>query len=87
MRELTAEQRELLIKHGYDPNAAAAGIAVNVRRGQKPDTWRGAYNVLLRHRVCELDGILIDGHEGSDLDPGDPTCIHCGKGAPEDDDA
>lgn len=86
MRELTQEQRDALVRRGYDPDAKPSGIAVNTARGQKPDIWRGAYNVLLRHRVCVLDGIEIDGHRGSDLDPGDPTCIHCGW-SPEDEDA
>jgi len=32
---------------------------------------------MLRNWVCELDGIEIDGHEGSDLDPVSTACIHC----------
>jgi hypothetical protein len=32
---------------------------------------------MLRSHVCELDGILIDGHEGSDLDYTSTSCIHC----------
>jgi hypothetical protein len=31
----------------------------------------------MRNRVCELDGIEVDGHEGSDLDPNSTSCIHC----------
>lgn len=69
---LTEEQREALTRHGYDPDALPSGVS-----GGKPGTWRGAHDVLLRPRVCKLDGIVIDAHEVSDLDPMG-GCIHCG---------
>ena len=71
--ELTDEQRAALIRHGYDPDARPSGVS-----GRNTGSWRGWNDVLLRNRVCYLDGIPIDPHEASDLDPGG-GCIHCGK--------
>ena len=71
MDRLNDRQRKALVRHGYDPDAAPSGVS-----GGTPRTWRGYHNVLLRQHVCDLDGIEIDGHEGSDLDPGG-GCIHC----------
>ncbi|MCW2938476.1 MAG: hypothetical protein JWN00_1461 [Actinomycetia bacterium] len=68
---MKAEQRAALTRHGYDPDLPPCGI------GGPPGTIEGARGVLLRNRVCALDGIEIDGHEGSDLDPGSTSCIHC----------
>jgi hypothetical protein len=68
---MNAEQRAALARHGYDPDLPARGVS------GPPGTIRGANGVLLRNHVCELDGIEIDGHEGSDLDPGSTSCIHC----------
>lgn len=70
------EQRAALAAHGYDPDAAASGVS----SAGDTMTWHGFGGVLLRYHVCELDGILIDGHEGSDLDPGSPGCLHCPHG-------
>lgn len=68
---VTPEQREALVRHGYDPDLPPRGVS------GPPGTIEGAHGVLLRNRVCELDGVEIDGHEGSDLDPGSTSCIHC----------
>lgn len=65
-------QRDALTRHGYDPAALPAGVS-----GGRPRTWPGMGGILLRPHVCELDGITIDGHRGSDLDPTDPACLHC----------
>lgn len=70
---LNQKQREALSRHGYDPDALPSGIS-----GGAPRTWRGYNDVLLRQHVCDLDGIEIDGHEGSDLDLGG-GCMHCRK--------
>jgi hypothetical protein len=71
VRLLTAQQREALTRHDYDPDLPPRGIA------GPPGSFTGAYDIQFRNRVCELDGIEIDGHEGSDLDPGSTSCIHC----------
>ena len=71
-RVLTTEQREALTRHGYDPDLPARGVT-----GQPEQVTVGAYGIRLRNRVCTLDGIEIDGHEGSDLDPNSTCCIHC----------
>jgi hypothetical protein len=63
--------REALVRHGYDPDARPSGAI-----GDPPATWRGWNDVLLRQHVCELDGIEIDGHVDSDLDPGG-GCMYC----------
>lgn len=67
-----------LARHGYNPDAVPCGLSA--RPGREGETWMsaGQHQVLLRYRVCVLDGVLIDGHEASDLDPGG-GCIHCGK--------
>lgn len=75
-----AIRRELLIGHGYDPDASPSGVP------GPPRTWQGtrvvstdpyvAEPVTLRPHVCQLDGVLIDGHEASDLDPGG-GCMLC----------
>lgn len=73
--ETDAIIRATLIRNGYDPEAKPSGR--NSRTGSTA-TWRGVNNVLLRFHVCYLDGIEIDGHEFSDLDPGSENCLHCG---------
>ena len=72
-RELTNEQIAALKRHGYEPRAAPIGMSRDTRLMYIP-----AERIILRYRVCELDGIEIDGHEASDLDT-DATCIHCNK--------
>lgn len=72
MDELTEEQRSALIRHGYNPDLPRRGVAGPP--GEVITTFDG---LQLRNRVCYLDAVEIDGHEGSDLDPGSTTCIHC----------
>lgn len=66
------EARLALIRHGYDADLPPRGVTGPP--SQVIETWGG---LRLRNRVCELDGVEIDGHEGSDLDPGSTACIHC----------
>lgn len=76
--ELTAsyssEQREALARHGYDPDVPPRGMT-----GPPGEAVIGSNGGRLRNRVCELDGVEIDGHRPSDLGGGDAMCIHCGK--------
>lgn len=80
---LTAEQWLLLVKHGHDPLLPPNGM-----RSTEPHVvlhglligyvdGRPVYEPL-RRGVCELEGVEIDGHEPSDLDPFG-GCMHCGK--------
>lgn len=69
------EQRAALVAHGYNPDAAPSGVS----HAGDTMTWPGVGGVLLRYHVCELDGMVIDGHEGSDLDP-EYGCLHCAHG-------
>ncbi len=72
--EFTPEQLAALERHGYASWAAPRGVTGDTKVFFfPPGDW-----VFLRNRVCVLDGIEIDGHEGSDLDPGGNSCIHCG---------
>jgi hypothetical protein len=68
---LSDEQKGALRRHGYNPDYPPRG---NV--GRPDSNYQGADGVWLRPRVCYLDGIEIDGHEASDLDPLG-SCIHC----------
>lgn len=76
-------QREALIRHGYDPDLLPRGVTGPPEQVIKvrvlPDVDGQPQWNYLRNRVCYLDGIEIDGHEGSDLDPAGNTCIHCGE--------
>ena len=68
------EQLGALKRHGYNPLAVPCGT-----RYDKPeDVYVNSGGIMLRGRVCRLDGINIDGHEASDLWPAD-GCIHCGR--------
>lgn len=76
-----SEVRAALLRHGYPSDALACGVTC--APGNEGDSWMSGHakpeeKVCLRYRVCVLDGILIDGHEASDLDPGG-GCIHCRK--------
>jgi len=77
--ELTPAQRAALARYGYDPDLTPNGCTGPPRTVIHGST-RGPDGtfvpILLRYRVCKLDGVLIDGHEPSDLDPGGP-CLHC----------
>lgn len=68
---LTNSQRNALTRHGYDPDVPPRGVS------GPPGMFTGAYGTPLRNHVCTLDGVEIDGHCGSDLDPGSTSCIHC----------
>ncbi|MGI5223037.1 hypothetical protein [Nocardia sp. CA-290969] len=70
------EQRAALRRHGYRDDIPPCGV------GGGPDRTYGGIGNPLRARVCQLDGVEIDGHESSDLDI-DPTCIHCGANDPD----
>lgn len=74
-------REDALTRHGYPllPPRGMTGPPEQITY-----TIGGHY---LRNRVCYLDGIEIDGHEPSDLDP-NGGCIHCGDAEPprEDDD-
>jgi hypothetical protein len=69
-----------LIRHGYNPDLPPRGLSgapdevIKVRK--LPDVDGQPQWTELRNRVCTLDGVEIDGHEGSDLDPGG-ECLHC----------
>ena len=69
------EQRAALQRHGYDPDALPCG-AIYTPLWPLADSYLPG--TMLRSHVCELDGILIDGHEGSDLDYASTRCIQCG---------
>lgn len=73
---LSDAQREALRAHGYDPNLPPRGVS------GPPKVIQFHTGPAMRNHVCELDGIEIDGHEGSDLDPGSTACIHCDHEGP-----
>ncbi len=83
---MTPEQESLnaLIRHGYNPESLPSGASA--RKGREPtETWPGFGGEILRYHVCYLDGIEIDGHEFSDLDPGSNCCLHCDYDLDDDD--
>lgn len=67
---ITAEDAAWLESNGYCPWAARRGV------GGGTSIWLSKYGpsgpIYTRDRVC-----YVDGHEGSDIDPG-AICIHCG---------
>lgn len=68
----TGEQSAALERHGYASAACPRGVG-----GGTDVIWFRGHRIILRNRVCYLDGIEIDGHESSDLDPGCGCCLHC----------
>lgn len=71
------EEKAALRRHGYAPDVPCRGVGGDTSIFLANDArFDGGY--YLRNRICELDGILIDGHEASDLDPGG-GCLHCDK--------
>lgn len=82
---LSDEKRAALRRHGYPDDLQPRGVTgkpgdrIPGRGRLTPDNSGPFVSMWLRNRVCYLDGIRIDGHEGSDLDPGEPRCIHCGE--------
>jgi hypothetical protein len=78
--DLSPEAWAALERHGYDPRLPPRGIAGppgEIRGGVFGDVDGRPVYMPLRNRVCELDGVRVDGHEGSDLDPGSTSCLHC----------
>jgi hypothetical protein len=77
----TREQWLALVRHGIDPTHPLhvdGGLTVV---GTVPPAQGNGFRVVdvpRRKRVCELDGVEIDGHEVSDLDP-HGGCLYCGK--------
>lgn len=67
---ITKQDQAWLESHGYCPWAARRGVSGGTQ------IWLSKYGVhgpiYVRDRVC-----YVDGHEGSDLDPG-VICLHCG---------
>jgi hypothetical protein len=76
------QRRALLAKHGYDPDLRPRGVSGGPERVFAG--MLGGRQHWLRNWVCQLDGVLIDGHEGNDLDPGETICIQCGHDWGED---
>jgi hypothetical protein len=79
--DYTREQWLVLVRHGIDPTRplyVEGGLTVV---GTVPPAQGKGFRVVdvpRRDRVCELDGVEIDGHEVSDLDPCG-GCLYCGK--------
>jgi hypothetical protein len=83
--DLSPEAWVALKRHGYNPALPPRGVS------GPPGEFGGftmgfvggePFRFPMRNRVCELDGVAVDGHEGSDLDPGSTSCIHCGYQGP-----
>lgn len=78
----TREQWLTLVRHGIDPALPRHVEGGRIVAGLLPADDSGGFRVVdvptRRERICELDGVEIDGHEASDLDPWG-GCIHCGK--------
>ena len=68
---LNTQQREALARHGYNPDLPPRGVS------GPPEAFTGANGIPLRNHICELDGVEIDGHGGTDLDAGSTSCIYC----------
>jgi hypothetical protein len=79
--DYTREQWLTLVRHGIDPTHPLyvdGGLTVV---GTVPPAQGNGFLVVdvpRRKRVCELDGVEIDGHAPSDLDPCG-GCLYCGK--------
>lgn len=76
---LTPEARAALSRHGYDPDLPPRGISgpPEVLEVYQIGDDGEVRTVPARNHVCVLDGVEVDGHEGSDLDPASTSCIHC----------
>lgn len=87
--DLSTEQWLALTRYGYDPALPPRGVSGPPGRinGYVVGTVAGQLvHFPLRNRVCVLEGITIDGHEPSDLDPNGP-CLHCDYDGPDAEDA
>lgn len=78
--DLTPEAWVALKRHGYNPALPPRGVSGPP--GEIGGWTMGhvdgkPFSFPLRNRVCELDGIEVDGHESSDLDSNSTSCIHC----------
>lgn len=77
---VSEEAHQALQRHGYPadlvPRGATGDPAFSFRSTMR-DPDGELVDVMLRNRVCQLDGIEVDGHAPSDLDPGG-GCLHCG---------
>lgn len=79
--DYTREQWLTLVRHGIDPtHPLHVDGGLTVVGTVPPAEGRGfrVVDVPRRKRVCELDGVEIDGHAPSDLDPFG-GCLYCGK--------
>jgi hypothetical protein len=72
---MNPEQLNALERHGYPSELPRSGT--DAGPGRQYGGYVRGEQVWGRSRVCMLDGIVIDGHEVSDLDC-DNHCIHCG---------
>lgn len=79
----TPEQLAALERHGYPADLGRRGVGGGP--GRVYVGYRNGVQQYLRNRVCYLDGIEIDGHEGSDITY-DAHCIHCEDPLVSDDD-
>lgn len=76
--QLTSEARAALAEHGYDPRAIPAHTT-----GESTETFDGPTATIttakqrvflrMRHHVCVLDGVVVDGHHKGP----DGLCTYC----------
>lgn len=71
-----AEHDALLAKHGFPTDAVPRGIRADM--SDPGFSFVNRDGIKLRNWICVLDGVIIDGHQGSDLWPGD-GCIMCNR--------
>lgn len=79
-RYVSEEAHEALQRHGYPADFAPRGVTGDPAfsfRSMMRDADGELVDLMLRNRVCQLDGVEVDGHVPSDLDPGG-GCMHCG---------
>lgn len=76
--DLSPEAWLALERHGYDPLLPPRGLPGPPGRLNGFTQWvdKTPVHLPLRNHVCRLDGIEVDGHMFSDIDPG--WCIGCG---------
>jgi hypothetical protein len=82
------EAHQALQRHGYPADYAPRGVTGDPGfsfRSTMCDPDGKLVDIMLRNRVCQLDGIEVDGHAPSDLDPGG-GCLYCGADLGADDD-
>jgi hypothetical protein len=77
---VSEEAHQALRRHGYPADYAPRGVTGDPGfsfRSSMRDPDGELVDVMLRNRVCQLDGIEVDGHAPSELDPGG-GCMYCG---------